>query len=152
MPCVRIAWSAPWPTSDVLMRQFTDAELLINITKHVLVPEHRLLMPEEKKGLLDRRACAGPCGIPSSPGIVHGHGWPGTHNYLAVSGPPGPWPRYPSACTLSCHVKRALGFLRVCCNDRCMLMRSFCSTQAVSGTGSNPLRAIAHAVLKMRQV
>ena len=41
------------------VRQFTDAELLINITKHVLVPEHRLLMPEEKKGLLDRHALRG---------------------------------------------------------------------------------------------
>lgn len=36
------------------IEQFVEAELLINITKHVLVPPHTKLKPQEKKELLQR--------------------------------------------------------------------------------------------------
>lgn len=37
-----------------LIEVFKEAELLVNITKHVLVPEHRVLTVEEKQTLLAR--------------------------------------------------------------------------------------------------
>ena len=37
-----------------LIELFQEAELLVNITKHVLVPEHRILTPDEKRTLLAR--------------------------------------------------------------------------------------------------
>ncbi|TMS39602.1 hypothetical protein L596_006100 [Steinernema carpocapsae] len=37
-----------------LFEQFREPELLINITKHELVPEHEVLSDEEKKELLQR--------------------------------------------------------------------------------------------------
>mmetsp|Transcript_33388 Transcript_33388/g.72857 ORF Transcript_33388/g.72857 Transcript_33388/m.72857 type:complete len:203 (-) Transcript_33388:658-1266(-) len=40
--------------SRFLIEQFQEAELLVNITKHVLVPKHVLLTDEDKKILLQR--------------------------------------------------------------------------------------------------
>ncbi|XP_013410903.1 DNA-directed RNA polymerases I, II, and III subunit RPABC1 isoform X1 [Lingula anatina] len=37
-----------------ILEQFLEAELLVNITEHMLVPEHILMTPDEKKELLDR--------------------------------------------------------------------------------------------------
>lgn len=36
------------------IEHFLENELLVNITEHTLVPEHRILTPEEKRTLLDR--------------------------------------------------------------------------------------------------
>ncbi|KIJ52613.1 hypothetical protein M422DRAFT_26186 [Sphaerobolus stellatus SS14] len=37
-----------------VLEEFSEADLLVNITHHMLVPKHEVLSPEEKKALLDR--------------------------------------------------------------------------------------------------
>lgn len=37
-----------------ILEQFSEAELVVNITEHVLVPQHIVLSDEEKKTLLAR--------------------------------------------------------------------------------------------------
>ncbi|KAI9221303.1 RNA polymerase Rpb5, C-terminal domain-containing protein [Blastocladiella britannica] len=39
---------------DCMIESFDEAELIVNITKHVLVPKHEVLDSEAKKTLLDR--------------------------------------------------------------------------------------------------
>ena len=41
-------------SGKLIVECFTEAELLVNITQHQLVPEHRILSPEEKATLLQR--------------------------------------------------------------------------------------------------
>jgi DNA-directed RNA polymerase I, II, and III subunit RPABC1 len=41
-------------SGKLVVECFTESELLINITQHQLVPEHRILSPEEKAILLQR--------------------------------------------------------------------------------------------------
>jgi DNA-directed RNA polymerase I, II, and III subunit RPABC1 len=41
-------------SGKLIVECFTESELLVNITKHQLVPEHRILSPQEKTTLLQR--------------------------------------------------------------------------------------------------
>jgi DNA-directed RNA polymerase I, II, and III subunit RPABC1 len=41
-------------TSKYNIETFSEAELMVNITKHSLVPQHQVLSAEEKKSLLER--------------------------------------------------------------------------------------------------
>ena len=40
--------------TDVVMELFKETELLVNITKHQLVPQHIVLKPAEKAALLKK--------------------------------------------------------------------------------------------------
>lgn len=42
------------PAEPTIIEHFQEQDLLVNITKHELVPKHVLLSPNEKKALLER--------------------------------------------------------------------------------------------------
>lgn len=41
-------------SQSYVLEEFSEADLLVNITHHTLVPKHEVLSPEEKKALLER--------------------------------------------------------------------------------------------------
>ena len=36
------------------LEEFSEADLLVNITHHTLVPKHEVLAPEDKRALLEK--------------------------------------------------------------------------------------------------
>lgn len=40
--------------SEYHLEDFAEADLLVNITKHFLVPKHQIMTPEEKSALIKR--------------------------------------------------------------------------------------------------
>jgi DNA-directed RNA polymerase I, II, and III subunit RPABC1 len=40
--------------SEYTMEDYAEADLIVNITKHFLVPKHEIMTPEEKQALLQR--------------------------------------------------------------------------------------------------
>lgn len=36
------------------LEEFSEADLLVNITHHTLVPQHEVLAPDDKKALLEK--------------------------------------------------------------------------------------------------
>ena len=41
-------------SAEYTLEEFEEASLLVNITHHVLVPQHEVLTPDEKKLLLQK--------------------------------------------------------------------------------------------------
>jgi DNA-directed RNA polymerase I, II, and III subunit RPABC1 len=40
--------------SEYHLEEYAEQDLVVNITKHFLVPKHEVMSPEEKKALLER--------------------------------------------------------------------------------------------------
>jgi DNA-directed RNA polymerase I, II, and III subunit RPABC1 len=41
-------------SADYHIEEFPEAELLVNITKHFLVPKHQIMKPEDKAALIKK--------------------------------------------------------------------------------------------------
>lgn len=41
-------------SQDYKLEEFAEADLIVNITHHILVPKHEVMTPEAKKALLER--------------------------------------------------------------------------------------------------